>query len=645
LPAPPPYLDAFDGGPWQFGDDSFPEGGVTFFGGTFTRNALCLAAAVASLRQVRDAGPALYDQLNAKAGQFAADVEATFRRHDAPMHLEHCASICSISFTDANPLARLLFHYLRLHGIHVWDRPFFVSTAHTEAELRQVVEALDTSLVEMRRAGFFGAPAPDGPAGGATDDGLVPFTEPQMEVWLGSHLSPVASAAFNEVVAKEIGGTLDLAALQGAVNDLSARHESLRMSVSSTPPGFRVAASLPLVVEVFDHTQAADPTAAREDVLRRVNREPFDFARGPLWRVALIREGGCDVLVIAIHHLVCDGWSFGVLLREIEVCYEARRAGRPDGLPPAMPASAYARALAERAGDDEARETAAWWLAQYATVPEPLNLPVDRPRPAVATFNGRRLVVTFDTDLADRVRRFATAHRTTPFSTLLAVFQVLVSRLSGQGDFVVGIPMAGQALVDARSLIAHCVNFIAVRCAVDPATPFARHVAAVTSHALDLNDHQQYTYLSLLHALRLPRSLSRDPLVSVSFTLEPSFADPTFAGLPSTVLSVPRETSRRDLHVNVMETPAGLAVEADYNADILDASTVEQWLEAFRTCLAAALADPAQPVGRLPLVSPAEFARLTAPPVAPQPLRFRSAVRLAQIRGQAAATGTRLLSP
>lgn len=625
------YMDAFDGGPWQFGDDSFPEGGVTFFGGTFTRNALCLAAAVASLRQLRDAGPALYERLNAKAEQFAADVEATFRRHDAPMHLEHCASICSISFTDANPLARLLFHYLRLHGIHVWDRPFFVSTAHTEADLRQVVDALDTSLVEMRRAGFFGTPVQDGPSGGSADDGLVPFTEPQMEVWLGSHLTPVASAAFNEVVAKEIGGTLAVTALQGAVDDLTARHESLRMSVSTTPPGFRVASSLPLVVELFDHTQAADAAAARDEVLRRFNREPLDFVRGPLWRVGLVREPGRDVLVIAIHHLICDGWSFGVLLREIEACYEARLAGRPHTLPPAMQASAYARALAARAGDDEARDTEAWWLAQYATVPEPLNLPVDRPRPAVATFNGRRLVVTFDTDLADRVRRFATAHRTTPFSTLLAAFQVLVSRLSGQGDFVVGIPMAGQALVEAESLVAHCVSFIAVRCAVDPSTPFVRHVAAVTSRALDLNDHQQYTYLSLLHALRLPRSLSRDPLVSVSFTLEPSFADPTFAGLPASVLSVPRETSRRDLHVNVMETPAGLAVEADYNADILDASTVAHWLEAFRTSLVAALADPAQPVGALPLVTPAEFARLTAPPAVPEPLRFDPATPLAQI--------------
>ena len=106
-------MDAFDGGPWQFGDDSFPEGGVTFFGGTFTRNVLSLSAAVAALRHLRAAGPALYDELNAKAERFAAAVAAVFRRHGAPMWLEHCGSICSVTFTDDNPLTRLLFYYMR----------------------------------------------------------------------------------------------------------------------------------------------------------------------------------------------------------------------------------------------------------------------------------------------------------------------------------------------------------------------------------------------------------------------------------------------------------------------------------------------------------------------------------------------------
>lgn len=625
------YLDAFDGGPWRFGDDSFPEGGVTFFGGTFTRNVLSLAAAVAALRKLKTLTTADYEVLNAKAERFVADINALFERYHAPMRLEHCGSICNILFTDDQPLPKLLTYFMREKGIHIWDRPFFISMIHTEAELAEIVRVANESLAEMQAGHFLGEPVPGGgPGRGQTSD-VVPFTAPQMEVWLGSQLSPAASSAFNEVVALEILVPLDAAVLQRAVDDVTARHESLRMTVSTNPPGFRRAAHMAVQVAVHDLTTAGDVAAQRDAIIRGFNLEAMDFAAGPLWRVGVVREPGRDVLVLAVHHLICDGWSFGVLLRELSECYAARAAGVPPRLPEALQATQYADDLAERLAGDEARATAAFWLEQYRTVPEPLNLPVDRPRPSVSQFAGGRLGVTFDGALAQRLRQFATTHRTTSFSTLLAAFEVLISRLSGQQDFVVGIPMAGQALVEHQSLIAHCVNFIAVRCRVDPDATFAEHVAGVTRQALDLNDHQEFTYLNLLNALRLPRSVTRDPLVSVSFTLEPSFAEPTFGGLPSNVLSVPRATSRRDLHVNVMETPAGLSVEVDYNADIFDEATVRHWLDAYRVCLDAAMTAPTQTVATLPLVSAAEARRLSHAPMPAAPLRFDPGTPLAQL--------------
>ena len=625
------YLDAFDGGPWQFGDDSFPEGGVTFFGGTFTRNVLSLASAVAALRKLKTLTAADYQALNAKSDHFVAAINALFERYRAPMRLEHCGSICNILFIDDSPLPKLFTYFMREKGVHIWDRPFFISMIHTEADLAEVVRVADQSLADMQVGHFLGEPAPGrGPGSGATSD-VVPFTDPQMEVWLGSQLSPAASSAFNEVVALEILKPLDVAVLQRAVDDVAARHESLRMTVSTTPPGFRLSPVMLVPVTVHELTAAPDLVARRDEVIRSYNQVAMDFEHGPLWRVGVVREPVRDVLVLAVHHLICDGWSFGVLLRELSACYAAHAAGRPHGLPPALQATEYTHLLAERKNSDEARDTAAFWLEQYRTIPEPLNLPVDRPRPPVSQFTGRRLGVTFDAGLAQRVRQFATAHRTTSFSTLLAAFEVLISRLTGQTDFVIGIPMAGQALVEQQNLIAHCVNFIAVRCRVDADVSFADHVAALTRQALDLNDHQEFTYLNLLTALRLPRSIARDPLVSVSFTLEPSFAKPAFGGLPSNVLSVPRATSRRDLHVNVMETPAGLAVEVDYNADIFDEDIVRHWLDAFRVCLDAALATPARTVAMLPLVSAEEARRLCAVPPPATPLRFDPDLPLPQL--------------
>ncbi|HUU36050.1 MAG TPA: aminotransferase class III-fold pyridoxal phosphate-dependent enzyme, partial [Vicinamibacterales bacterium] len=246
------YLDAFDGGPWQFGDDSFPEGGVTFFGGTFTRNVLSLAAAVAALRRLKTLTAADYQALNTKSDRFVAAVNALFAQYRAPMRLEHCGSVCNILFTDDQPLPKLLTYFMREKGIHIWDRPFFISMIHTEAELAEIVRVVDESLAEMQAGHFLGEPAPGrGPGSGETPE-VVSFTDPQMEVWLGSQLSPAASSAFNEVVALEILTPLDLTVLQHAVDDVTARHESLRMTVSTTPPGFRLAPVMAVSVTVHD---------------------------------------------------------------------------------------------------------------------------------------------------------------------------------------------------------------------------------------------------------------------------------------------------------------------------------------------------------------------------------------------------------
>ncbi len=600
------YLDAFDGGPWQFGDDSFPEGGVTFFGGTFTRNVLSLAAAVAALRKLRTLTLGDYQALNLKATRFAREVNALFRRYRAPMRLEHCESVCNIIFTDEHPLPKLLTYFLRDKGIHIWDRPFFISMIHTEAELAQIVRAVDDSLAEMEAAHFLGDPVPGGPAGGGrADDSPVPLTPPQMELWLASQMSEPASTSFNEVVAVEVAAHLDLPALERAVADVVARHESLRMTVSPDPPGFRLETAAAPSVVLHTPPDGVEVATWRAETIARYNREAMDLARGPLLRVAVAREAAADVLIIAVHHLVCDGWSFGVLLRDLAACYQARVGGMAPALPPAPRATDYARDVLARQGSDEARATEAYWLSQYATVPELLELPLDRPRPAVNQFAGRRVAVTFEPALLQQVRQFAAARRTTTFATFLAAFQVLVQRLTGQSDFVVGTPMAGQSLLEDQNLIAHCVSFVPLRCRVDGRTTFDAHVAALTRQAMDLNEHQEFTYLSLIRALRLPRGSARE-LVAVSFTVEPSFADPTFAGIPASVLSVPRTTSKRDLHVNAMETPEGLSVEVDYNSDIFDESTILRWVEAFRTALVAGLADPSQTLEALPLVSAAD---------------------------------------
>jgi amino acid adenylation domain-containing protein len=618
------YLDAFDGGPWQFGDDSYPEGGVTFFGGTFTRNVLSLSAAVPALRQIKALPPETWVELNAKSDRFADAVNALFARYGAAMRLEHCGSVCNIAFTDDNPLARLLTYYVREKGVHTWDRPFFIGLAHTEADLAFVVQAFDEALAEMQAAHFLGnspdAPGPDGSGGSKSktrpssgDPNVVPFTDAQLEVWLGSQMSQAASNAFIEIVGLDLRGALDAPAMEQAVAQLVARHESFRATVVQDPPGLRIAPSMTVPLARTDLTML--PVEAREAALQEAMRgedlQGFDLERGPLLRMTLVKVAADrHVLVMAAHHLVCDGWSFGVALRDLAELYSAAAARRPSALEPAVQASQYARDVVAAKGSEESAEAEAFWLSQFATVPDPLELPADRPRPAMRSHRGERLEVSFDAELARGAKTLATQQRATIFTTLLGIFETMVYRLSGQDDFVIGIPMAGQAALEGQALVAHCVNFVPLRATVDGAATFSTFLGGLRRQSLDINEYQNFTYVSLLAKLRLPRDPGRNPLVSVSFTFEPPITDLTFSGLRSRTLVVPRNTSKLDLHLNVMETDAGFLVEADYDTDLFDRATVTRWLEAYRCLLAGAIANPDRPLSALPLMTDADRHRL-----------------------------------
>jgi amino acid adenylation domain-containing protein len=614
------YLDAFDGGPWQFGDESYPEGGVTFFGGTFTRNVLSLSAAVPALRQIKALPPETWTELNAKSDRFADAVNALFARYRAPMRLEHCGSVCNIAFTDENPLARLLTYYLREKGVHTWDRPFFIGLAHTEADLAFIVQAFDETLAEMQAAHFLGnspdAPGPDGSGGSkskarptADAASVVPFTDAQLEVWLGSQMSQAASNAFIEIVGLDLRGALDAAAMEQAVAQLIARHESFRATVVAEPLGLRIAPAMPVPLARVDLTMM--PVEAREaaldEAMRGEDLQGFDLERGPLVRMTLVTVAADrHVLVMAAHHLVCDGWSFGVALRDLAELYSAAAARRPSALEPAVQASQYARDMVAAKGSEESEEAEAFWLSQFATVPDPLELPADRARPAMRSHRGERLAVAFDAELARGAKALATQQRATIFTTLLGIFETLVYRLSGQDDFVIGIPMAGQAALEGQALVAHCVNFVPLRATVDGAATFSTFLGGLRRQSLDINEYQNFTYVSLLAKLRLPRDPGRNPLVSVSFTFEPPITDLTFSGLRSRTLVVPRNTSKLDLHLNVMETDDGFLVEADYDTDLFDRATVTRWLEAYRCLLAGAVANPDRPLSALPLMTDAE---------------------------------------
>ena len=443
----------------------------------------------------------------------------------------------------------------------------------------------------------------------AAEPETVPFTEPQLEVWLGAEMGPEASCIFNEVIATELSGPLDRVALERAVSQVVDRHEALRMTVTREPLGLKVNPGLTVPLQFVDvsHLTAADRAAATETLLRAGDTEPFDLAQGPLMRIALVRAAeDRHLLVMTAHHLVCDGISAGIVLRDLSTLYAAEVSKTLPALDAPLQAREFARRTIAATQTEEARETEAYWLEKFKTLPDPLEMPTDRPRPAVRTSRGARVAVLLDQQRLRTVKELANRHRATVFATLLSLYQTLIYRLSGQTDFVVGIPIASQGNLDGREVVAHCLNFVPLRCAITGTSTFRDHLATVQREWFDVDEHQNFTYQTLLAKLPVRRELGRNPLVSVSFTSEPAIDDLAFPGLEARNIMVPRNTAKRELHLNAIETREGLLMLADYNRDLFDEATVRQWIAAYGCLIDSAHESPHATLSTLSVIDAAD---------------------------------------
>jgi amino acid adenylation domain-containing protein len=618
------FMDALDGGVWQFGDDSYPSVGVTFFAGTFDRHPLTLAAVKAVLQHFREQGPQLQQQLSAKTASLVSALNALFEKGNVPSRIETFGSIFYFSFPADFPLGSLLHYHLREKGIYLLEGfPCFLTTAHSDADVATIVRAFDESIREMQAGGIL--PERSGMTEHGSDNGSyiasatspivhdpaptieVPMTEAQMEIWLSAQLGDDASCAFNESFTLLMRGQLDAEALRGSLQDVINRHEALRATIipERNSLHFAQAAQLSVPFEDLSSVSSSQRTIALENAKKEEASAPFDLVNGPVVRLRLFRlDPQLHALIFTSHHIVCDGWSTNVLLDELSALYTARRAAKSPSLPAALKFSEYARQQSQNSND---LEVGAYWVKRFEQIPPALELPTDRPRPAVKSYKGATYRARIDAAICKQIRQAGAKQGCTLFATLLTGFASLLHRLTAQSDIVIGIPIAGQSLLEGGNLVGHCVNFLPIRVPLIEGQSAAELLQQVKRTVLDAYDHQNYTYGTLVRSLKLRRDPSRLPLVEVQFNLEKVGANLNFPGLHVEVDPNPKTAVNFDLFVNVVESEQGLLIDCDYNSDLFDRETIARWLTHFETLLKGLAADMSQEVDRLPILSNAEI--------------------------------------
>ncbi len=583
------FMDALDGGSWDYGDSSAPEVAVTFFAGTFVRHPLVLAAAWAVLNHIKAEGPAMQQKLEARTRRMVDGLNSFLQSHGLSTRIETYASLFYFSFASESSLASLLYYDMRLSGIHIQEGfPCFLTTAHSDADIDRIADAFRGAVTRAQEAGIL----PGSPVRAAVAFEM-PLTESQTEIWLSAQMGDEASCAFNESVSIDLTGPLDALALEDALSDIIDRHDALRAHFAADGTSMCIEPKLELALTHLEQ---------HEDFIAEDAAAPFDLVHGPLIRATLLHHSTDHAtLVLTAHHIICDGWSINVIVSELAACYAARREGRPNRLPAALSFSRYAASLADRPSADIAK-VASFWKQTYATPVQPLELPADRSRPAVKSFRGATEKRMLGAELYKSVKRMGAANGCTLFVTLLAAFQALIGRLADTDEVVVGVPTAGQSALEGEILVGHCVNFLPLRGRWTATTTVSEHLAATRRVLLDAYDHQDTTLGSIVRQLSLPRGTNRLPLAEVQFNLERLGDGLAFTDLQVSVTANARQFVNFDLFCNVVESQSGLAIECDYNSDLFDRETVARWLGLFEALLDRMTTHTAAPLVSVPLL-------------------------------------------
>ena len=529
-------------------------------------------------------------------------------------------------------LAKIWAEVLKLEKVGIHDN-FFDLGGHSLLATQVVSRLHEVLHVEIPLRSIFENPTVAGLAGRIasarpvernlrapshspeSSDQQYPLSFAQQRLWFLEQLEP-ETAIYNTPEAIRIRGPLHVEALEQSLNEIVRRHQALRtiFRVIDGQPMQVILPSLILPLPVVDLSDCTEN--GREDEARRLAREeaerPFDLVRGPLLRATLLRLGHEDhVLLLTMHHIVSDGWSLGVFYRELTAVYDAIAKALPSPLTElTVQYVDYAQWQRNWLQGEILESQLGYWKEQLEGVLT-IELPTDRPRPAVQSFRGARQFFVLPKELTETLKALSQEQRATLFMTLLAAFKALLYRYSGQRDVAVGIPIAGRSRYEFEGLIGFFVNTLVLRTDLSGHPTFRELLNRVREVALGAYGHQDLPFEKVIEELQPERDLSRNPLFQVLFQLR-NLPNQTLRLSDAKIEDFPfeRNIAKFDLTLDITEGAGELRCIFDYNTYLFDASTITRMQEHFKTLLESIVAQPDCAISELPLLTATEQHRL-----------------------------------
>ncbi|HEX8150235.1 MAG TPA: condensation domain-containing protein, partial [Pyrinomonadaceae bacterium] len=445
--------------------------------------------------------------------------------------------------------------------------------------------------------------------------GEIPLSFTQQRLWFLESLEP-GTPLYNVPAAVRLKGRLDVDALGRALREVVRRHESLRTTFAEVEGRPTQVISDDVSFDLSLEDLSALDDVGREEQVRRLvadeARRPFDLSAGPLLRARIVKLAAEEhVVALVMHHIISDGWSVGVLVQELGALYGAFTKGQPSPLAE-LPIQYADYAIWQRdyLSGQVLDAQLAYWRERLAGV-SVLELPAERPRPAARTHAGATYSFAVPADVADGLKELGLREGVTSFMTLLAAFQVLLSRYTNQEDIAVGTPIAGRQRAEVEGLIGFFVNTLVVRTDLSGGPTFRELLGRVRESVLGAFSHQDVPFERLVEELQPERSGRHQPLFQVAFALQNAARETLeLPGLFATPEPPPTELSKFDLTLGVQETEGALGVTLEYSTDLFDAAAAERMAGHFTTLLKSIAARPDERITRLPILTEAERRRL-----------------------------------
>lgn len=445
------------------------------------------------------------------------------------------------------------------------------------------------------------------------DSQVIPLSFAQQRLWFLDQLTP-ENPGYNVPCALHLSGLLHVSMLERSLNEIVRRHEVLRTTFIAHEghPRQIIASSIHLPFPIIDLTGLEKDR--REQVLLQLvtaeARRPFDLAHGPLIRGTLLRSGTSEhVLVLLLHHIVSDGWSNGVLIRELSALYTAYSTGAPSPLPElSIQYADFALWQRTRLQGAELTKQLTYWRNQLAGMPTIQELPTDHPRPPTQQFRGTQFFFTLPTSLSAEAKKISQHKGLTLFMTLLAAYQTLLFRYTGQQDIVVGVPIANRNHSEIEPLIGFFVNTLIMRTRLSSDLTVHELLTRVREVALGAFEHQEVPFERLVEELQPERTPDRSPLFQVAFALQNAPTETLeLAGLTLSPMPMENGTAKFDLTLFIWERGDTLTGALEYSTDLFDETTIQRMAGHFQSLLAAMVAQPERRLANLPLLTKEEL--------------------------------------